>query len=103
MKRLVTTTLATFAATALIGISHPPAQAATGRVAVFSTEFTPVQVYEDPNGCNKLPLDAHVLVNLTDAEIVVHGDPLCLTPGLVVQPEHGSHVSPGSGSFSVKD
>jgi hypothetical protein len=98
MKRLA----ATLAMTALLAVVPPPAQAATGRVVVFSTEFTPVKVYEDPNGCNKLPSDSHVLVNLTGAKVVVHGDPLCLSPGPVVEPEYGSHVS-GSGSFSVKD
>ncbi|KOV77991.1 hypothetical protein [Nocardia sp. NRRL S-836] len=102
MKRLVTATLATLAATGLLGSAASPAQAAEGRVAVFSTEVTPVAVYEDPNGCTTLPPDAHVLVNLTDTEVVVYGDPLCLTPGVAVAPGYGSHVTPGSGSFSVE-
>ncbi len=102
MKRLVTATLSTLAATALLASVHLPAQAATGRVAVFSTEATPLEIYENPKGCTKLPPEAHVLVNLTDTEVVVHGDPLCLTPGLVVAQDHGSHVAPGSGAFSVK-
>jgi len=102
MKRLVAAMVSTLTATALAVLVSPPAQAGTGRVAVFSNEVKPVKVYDDPDGCNKLPSDSHVLVNLTDTGIVVHGDPLCLTPGLVVEPEYGSHVS-GSGSFSVKD
>ncbi len=99
MKRLA----ATLAATALLALVNTPAQAVTGRVTVFSTEATPLKTYENPKGCNKLPPDAHVLVNLTDSEVVVHGDPLCLTPGLVVKRDYGSHVTPGSGAFSVKD
>jgi hypothetical protein len=102
MKRFVSATLGTLAATALLASVSPPAQAATGRVAVFSSEVTPVAVYEDPSGCTKLPADSHVLINLTDTDVVVHSDPLCLTPGLVVEAEHGSHVA-GSGAFSVKD
>ncbi|MCR3748861.1 hypothetical protein [Lentzea californiensis] len=102
MKRLFSAVLSTLAATALLVSVSPPAQAAAGRVAVFSTEFVPVKIYEDPRGCNKLPPDSHVLVNMTDADVVVYGDPFCLTPGLVVEEEHGSHVA-GSGSFSVKD
>ncbi len=103
MKRTVSATLSTLAATVLLASVSPPAQAAAGRVAVFSTEVTPVKIYYSPSGCNKLPPDAHVLVNLTNTDVVVHADPFCLTPGLVVAEEHGSHVTPGSGAFSVKD
>ncbi|MFF9321290.1 hypothetical protein ACF1BP_26900 [Streptomyces sp. NPDC014735] len=39
-------------------------------------------------------------MNRSDHPVTVHGDPLCLTPGLVVQPGHGAHVVAGSGSFS---
>lgn len=103
MKRLVTATLSTLAATALLASVNPPAQAAVDRVVVFSTEFTPVKIYKNPKGCNKLPLAAHVLVNLTNTDVVVHADPFCLTPGPVVKEEQGSHVTPDSGAFSVKD
>jgi hypothetical protein len=102
MKRLFSAALSTLAATVLLAAVSPSAQAAAGRVAVFSTEFTPVKIYEDPRGCNKLPPDSHVLVNLTDADVVVYSDPFCLSPGLVVAEEYGSHVA-GSGAFSVKD
>lgn len=57
-------------------------------------------VYENPQGCHKLPVDSHVLVNRSDRPVTVYGDPLCLTPGLVVEPGRGAHVVPGSGSFS---
>ena len=103
MRHLVTATLGMLAATALLASMNSPAQAVAGRVAVFSTEVTPIEIYRNPNGCNKLPLEAHVLVNLTNGDVVVHADPFCLSPGLVVKEEHGSHVPPGSGAFSVKD
>lgn len=77
------------------------AAAEEGDVAVFSTEVTPLTVYRDPHGCQKLPPDAHVLTNHTDRPVTVYADPFCLTPGLTVQPGHGSHVAPGSGSFSA--
>ncbi|SDJ29709.1 hypothetical protein SAMN04488074_1011010 [Lentzea albidocapillata subsp. violacea] len=103
MKRLVSVTLSALAATALLASAGPPAHAAAGRAVVFSTELTPVKIFTNPNGCNKLPVDAHVLVNLTNTDVFVHADPFCLTPGLVVKEDHGSHVALGSGSFSVKD
>lgn len=77
------------------------AAAGQGDVVVFSTEVTPLAVYHDPYGCQKLPADAHVLTNHTDRPVTVHADPFCLTPGLIVQPGYGSHVAPGSGSFSA--
>ncbi|HET9379538.1 MAG TPA: hypothetical protein VFP69_01740 [Streptomyces sp.] len=89
---------ALFMGTALSGTASA---AEPGDVVVFRTEVSPVSVYEDPHGCHKLPFDAHVLVNRTDRPVTVYGDPFCLTPGLVVQPGHGSHVAPGSGSFSA--
>ncbi|MFV0138030.1 hypothetical protein ACLGIH_33495 [Streptomyces sp. HMX87] len=65
-------------------------------------ETVPLTVYPDPApGCYKLPVAAHVLTNRTDAPVRIHADPFCLTPGLTVEPGHGSHVAPGSGSFSV--
>ncbi|MGW0610720.1 hypothetical protein [Streptomyces sp. NPDC002788] len=89
---------ALFAASAATGTA---AAAEPGEVVVFSTELTPLTVYHDPSGCQKLPLDAHVLTNRTDRPVTVYADPFCLTPGLTVEPGHGSHVAPGSGSFSA--
>ncbi|WP_413759948.1 hypothetical protein [Streptomyces sp. MMBL 11-3] len=83
------------------GVDSVPAHASTGEVHVFGTELEPVMTYENPGGCYKLPLSAHVLVNGTDSTVQVHGDPFCLTPGLTVAPGYGSHVAAGSGSFSV--
>ncbi|WP_370310905.1 hypothetical protein [Amycolatopsis sp. WAC 01376] len=86
---------------ALLILPSPPAEAAAGSVVVFSTEFQRLDTFRNPEGCNKLPIAAHVLTNQTSSEVVVHGDPFCLTPGLTVNPGYGSHVAAGSGSFSV--
>lgn len=77
------------------------AWAANGEVTVFSTEVSPLTVYENPAGCTKLPADGHVLVNRSDQPVTVYADPFCMTPGLTVLPGYGAHVAPGSGSFSV--
>ncbi|WP_235965771.1 hypothetical protein [Herbidospora solisilvae] len=78
-----------------------PAHAATGQVVVFSTEFTPLSIYNDPEGCHKLPLASTQLNNQTDRPVRVYLDPFCLTPSITVQPGHGSRVPPVTGSFSV--
>lgn len=94
---------AVLAAAGALSVCAPVAYAdsGSGDVVVFRTEVSPVTVYENPAGCRKLPADSHVLVNRSDRPVTVYGDPFCLTPGLVVQPRHGAHVVPGSGSFSV--
>lgn len=101
MNRLVIAALSAASAGALLIVSSPPAQAAVGTVVVFSTELQQLETYENPEGCNKLPTAAHVLANLTFSELVVHGDPFCLTPGLTVDAGYGSHVPADSGSFSI--
>lgn len=88
-------------ATTFAAVTPASADPATGKIIVFSTEVTELTVVENPEGCVKLPADAHVLANQTDTPVRVHGDPLCLTPGLTVAPGYGSHVTPGSGAFSV--
>ncbi|MEU8708126.1 hypothetical protein [Streptomyces sp. NPDC048565] len=96
-------TAVVLAAAGLLAAFAPTASAApadAGEVAVFRTEVAPLTTYASPRGCHKLPADAHVLVNRSERPVTVHGDPFCLTPGLTVQPGHGSHVAPGSGSFS---
>ncbi|TQF07644.1 hypothetical protein E6W39_29405 [Kitasatospora acidiphila] len=98
---------ALFAAATLVGMAAAPAQAASGQVVVYSTQLRPLDVYKDPHGCTKLPLDAHVLDNLTDSTITVYTDPYCtfpltenaLTLGQL-KPGHGTHVS-GTGSFKA--
>ncbi len=74
---------------------------ATGRVVVFSTELQKIDTWEAPEGCQKLPAAAHVLINETDEVVNTYGDPLCMTPSVSVQPEYGTHVAPDTGSFSV--
>ncbi|GGT33772.1 hypothetical protein ACFFV7_49140 [Nonomuraea spiralis] len=76
-----------------------PAQAATGQVVVFSTEFQPLDVYDNPTRCTKLPLAAHTLNNQTDGDVTLYGDPMCMRAVVTVRPGHGSHVPPMSGSF----
>ncbi|MEU9686110.1 hypothetical protein [Amycolatopsis japonica] len=101
MNRFFAAVSSAAAVGALLIVPSPPAQAVAGEVVVFSTEFERLDTYRNPEGCNKLPIAAHVLVNLSSSEVVIHADPLCLTPGLPVAPGFGSHVAPGSGSFSV--
>lgn len=96
---------ALFAAATLVGMAAAPAQAASGQVVVYSTQLRPLDVYKDPRGCIKLPVDAHVLDNLTDSTITVYADPFCTIPltenALTLgqlKPGYGTHVS-GAGSF----
>lgn len=101
MRRLTAVLVAVVSGLAVSILAGPPASAATGDVTVFSLETQPLDVFHDPAGCLKLPLAAHVLVNQTASEVEVYGDPFCLTPSLTVEPGYGSHVVPGSGSFSA--
>ncbi|NSC24384.1 hypothetical protein FM076_25825 [Streptomyces albus subsp. chlorinus] len=82
-------------------LSGGSASAASGDVVVFQTELQRLTHFENPRGCHKLPAGAHVLTNRTDKPVTIYADPFCATPGLTVQPDHGSHVAPGSGSFSA--
>ena len=86
------------------GLLVPPAtaSAATGEVTVFELETVPLTVWTNPVGCVKLPLAAHVLTNQTDGPVRIYADPFCLTPSLTVEPDHGSPVAPGSGSFEAQ-
>lgn len=80
--------------------SSAPTPAAEGTVTIFSHEFAPLTVHENPKGCTLILPTAHVLINQTNTPIRVYGDPLCLTPSITVTPGFGFHVSPGSGSFA---
>lgn len=103
MRKLVATAAVVVAGLSLFAAAAPAsaAPAARGTVTVFSTEFSELTVWEDPTGCHRLPVAAHVLTNQTDQPVRIHADPFCLTPDLTVEPGYGSHVTPGSGSFSV--
>lgn len=84
-----------------MGLSASPAAAANGEVIVFETEVQRLTTYATPDDCEKLPLAAHVLVNNTDDPVRIYGDPFCMGPSVTVPPGHGTHVAPGSGSFSA--
>jgi hypothetical protein len=101
VKKFLAGAAAIAAATSLAAAAPATAKSDTGKITVFSTEVAELAVWDAPEGCVKLPVDAHVLVNQSDENVMIHGDPLCLTPGLTVAPGYGSHVAPGSGSFSV--
>lgn len=96
-----TVALAAAGLLAVLALPGTASAASNGDVTVFRTELSPLTVYENPTGCTKLPADSHVLVNRSDKPVTVYGDPFCLTPGLTVQPDHGAHVAPGSGSFKA--
>lgn len=101
MRRLAAVLVAVVSGLSVSILTGIPAAAATGDVTVFSTELQPLDVYHDPVGCIKLPPAAHVLVNQTSDPVRIYADPFCLLPGLTIQPGFGSHVAPGSGSFSA--
>lgn len=101
MKRLAAMVMSGIAALGVLLVAAPAAQASEGRVVVFSTEVQALDVYDNPVGCQKLPLAAHVITNETDAPITTYADPLCLSPGIQILPGYGSHVAAGTGSFSA--
>ncbi|MBV2366044.1 hypothetical protein ACFPZ0_21770 [Streptomonospora nanhaiensis] len=83
------------------------AHAATGEVVVFKTEVEDLDVHENPApGCYSLPGTAHVLINRTDTDVVIHGNSLCFGPGITVPPNRGWHAPPGGldgvFAFSVR-
>ncbi|MFJ9556653.1 hypothetical protein ACIRPH_22820 [Nocardiopsis sp. NPDC101807] len=100
--KFLSTVAAALLGSVLLGAS--PAQAATGEVVVFTTEFEDLVRYSDPasGSCVRLPGTAHVLVNLTDADVRLHAGTRCLGPGVTVAPDRGWHAPPsGLFSFSV--
>lgn len=102
MRRLVLALAAPAAGIfAVLSAAGTASAAADGDVSVFRTEVSPLSVYQNPSGCTKLPADSHVLMNRSDKPVTIYADPFCGTPGLTIQPDHGAHVPPGSGSFSA--
>lgn len=100
--RVLSTAFGLALGAALLGAA--PAHAATGEVVVFTTEFEDLMRYPDPasGSCTVLPRTAHVLVNLTDAEVTMHAGRGCFGPGATVSPDRGWHAPPsGLFSFSV--
>lgn len=74
---------------------------ATGAVLVFQHELTATTRYVDPQGCTKLPVAGHLLVNTTDKDVKLYADPFCMAFSMVVPPGYGAHIPPVTGSFSV--
>ncbi|GAA3162780.1 MULTISPECIES: hypothetical protein [Streptomyces] len=99
--RAITVCLVAAAATLGLAVPASAAEPESGEVVVFSTEVQPLHVYRDPQGCQQLPLTAHVLSNLTDHPVKVYGNPFCVGPSVSVPPGHGVHVPGGAGSFSA--
>ncbi|MEV6872105.1 hypothetical protein [Amycolatopsis sp. NPDC051128] len=94
--------LSTLTATVLLMSASPAAGAATGEVVVFTSEFVPLDVYENPEGCYALPEGAHVLANRTDGPVLVYGTPECFgVPIVTVEASWGTHVPPAAASFRV--
>lgn len=92
-------------AAAVLTAGAVPASAAPnpGRVVAFVGDFLPLQVWDDPTGCNTLPAGTHVVFNDTDRTIVVYADPLCLVPSEPMSrlaAGHSMHVS-SVGSFQA--
>ena len=101
MKRLFGVVLSALAAAVVLVPVSPAAQAATGRVVVFSVEVTPLKTYDDPEGCQSLPAGAHVLANLTDGAVTIYGDPTCFAPLVTVEKGYGTHVPVHGASFNA--
>src|SRR5262245_43315376 len=97
-RRILTTVIVT--AALALGLTSP-ASANTGAVIVFTSEISPLRVWDDPSGCHAFPVGAPVLFNDTDHSITMYSDPLCLfplEPVSRVAAGKGTHVSP-VGSF----
>ncbi|MFD1146195.1 hypothetical protein [Saccharothrix hoggarensis] len=99
MKRLFGVVLSGLVAAVLLVPLGPAAQAATGKVVVFSVEAVPLENYDNPVGCRRLPAGAHVLANLTDGDVTIFGDPLCVSPLVTVEPGYGTHVPTFGAAF----
>ncbi|HEX2297804.1 MAG TPA: hypothetical protein VHH34_04695 [Pseudonocardiaceae bacterium] len=103
MRRVLVYLSVLIIACGLVVLLVRPALAADGEVVVFTFDYMPVVVYENPSGCYSLPVGAHVLVNQTGEPVSLYGDPLCLlpSPGPTVGSDQGAHVPPTVGSFKV--
>ncbi len=102
MKRFATVLLGALAATAFTVPIGPVADAAVGEVVVFSAEFEPLVVFENPDGCYEIPTRAHVLTNRTDTPVTIHAKPGCLGfPIMTVDEDSGSRLPSAAASFRV--
>ncbi|MFC3993344.1 hypothetical protein [Actinoplanes siamensis] len=88
--------LAATAAPARAADPRRTAGPAKGQIVVFATELQTATVFTDPQGCQRLPPGAHVVVNLTNVFARLYADPYCKVPAVpfvTVKPGYGSHVS----------
>ncbi|MGO1052908.1 hypothetical protein [Crossiella sp. CA198] len=103
--RLVQSALTALAVGAATVALASPTGAETPRppdqVVGFAHEATPLTVWENPRGCQTLPVGTDLIFNQTERTITIYADPLCLVPiepfGRV-RPGFGTHVS-AAGSF----
>ncbi|MBC6451516.1 hypothetical protein [Actinokineospora xionganensis] len=95
--------LAVGASTALASPASAETPRGPGQVVAFTHEFTPLEVWKDPQGCQSLPAGTHLIFNQTDKVITIYADPLCfvpIDPFAKVKPGYGTHVS-AVGSFKA--
>lgn len=99
--RFVTVLLASGALAA--GIAGPAsAKEPSDQVLVFIADaLVPVEKFASPDGCYRLPLGTHVVINDTDSPIALHAAPDCSGVGIDLAPEHGAHELPAFGSFEA--
>ncbi|GAA2786719.1 hypothetical protein [Crossiella cryophila] len=101
MRRAALTLAAVLAAgAALTGTAQ--ATPAIGEVIVYTVDTLPVVVFDNPTGCKKIPLGAHVLINRTNRPVEIYANPMCLpVPILILEEDTGAHAPPAAGSFRV--
>ncbi|HWE88244.1 MAG TPA: hypothetical protein VG317_02120 [Pseudonocardiaceae bacterium] len=104
IRKLLTVLGVTCALAAMMGGSASAAEpkpVATDKIIIFSTEFQPLDQYENPSGCLQMPPLAHIIVNLTDKPVTAYGFPGCVGPSIfTVKPGFGIHTA-GFGSVRV--
>jgi hypothetical protein len=102
MRKTILSVLAAVAAFSLAGAAPASAAETANQVVVFGHELSALRVYEDAQGCQQLPIDAHQLNNRTDRVVTLYADPMCAIPQMVsVQPDYGTQIPPGTGSFAL--
>ncbi|MEV4729405.1 hypothetical protein [Saccharopolyspora sp. NPDC049426] len=78
------------------------AQAPSDQVLVFIADaVVPVEKFQSPAGCHRLPLGTHVVINDTDDAITLYPAPDCSGLGVPLDPGHGAHELPAFGSFKA--
>ncbi|MEB3367450.1 hypothetical protein [Saccharopolyspora mangrovi] len=87
-------------ATGIVGTAV--AQAPSDQVLVFIADaLVPVEKFQSPKGCQKLPLGTHVVINDTGRAITLYASPDCSGLGVPLESGHGAHEIPALGSFKA--